>query len=181
MFTQLLVGSIGSRPAEADPYRFCDQVTLEYYNRFLHIHSPANNIGNEEANARQISCGRAYQVRRDIDVVVAWGLMAFENSFNTNAFSGGVSVEAQYRPDFLRDFGVFAGFDAGFIYGYRGHLSDRVLMGPWRAGAISKFGILWDVPNSSVSAFAGARYVPARGGAGGGIFAPGFGITYHFE
>lgn len=178
---QLLVGSLSSRPAGADAFRLCDQVTLEYYNRFMHIRSPANNIGNEKANARQISCGKVYEVRRDVDVVVAWGLMAFENSFSTSAFSVGVSVEAQYRPNFLPDFGVYAGLDAGFIYGYRGHLSDRVLIGPWRAGAISKFGILWDVPNSGVSAFAGARYVPARGGAGGGIFAPGFGITYHFD
>ncbi|MBL6427660.1 MAG: hypothetical protein HOY44_09060 [Maritimibacter sp.] len=177
----LLAGVSVPRSATADPFRFCDQVTLEYYNRFLHIRSPANNIGNEEANARQISCSSAYTLGPDLDLVVGWGAMAFDNSFNTQAFSLGVSFEAQYRPDVLGNFGVFAGLDAGFIYGYKGHLPARSLIGPWRAGAISKFGVLWDVPDSAVSAFVGARYVPARGGAGGGIFAPGFGITYRFD
>lgn len=176
-----IAGLLAAYPAVSGPNMFCDQITVEYYNKFLHIRSPANNLANEEANARQISCSTVYPLSSDLDLVVGWGAMAFLNSFNTQAFSLGVNFEAQYRPAFLGDFGAFAGLDAGFIYGYKGSLPNQSLVGPWRAGAISKFGVLWDVPETNLTVFAGARYVPPRGGAGGGIFAPGIGLTYHFN
>jgi hypothetical protein len=159
----------------------CDQVTVEYFSKFWHIKPPILRPLNEEMNARQIACGNVYRLSPEFDLVVSYGGMVFLNSFNAQSFSLGVNFEVQYRPDVLGNFGLYGGLDAGFIYGYQGFLRPDLLIGPLRAGAIAKAGFLYDVPDTNLTAFAGVRYVPARGRNGSGIFAPGIGLTYHFD
>lgn len=169
------------KPAEAQFSGLCDQVTVEYFSKFWHVKPAAQRQLNEETNARQISCNNVYALSPQFDLVVGYGGMVFLNSFDAQSFSLGVNFEVQYRPEFLGDAGLYAGLDAGFIYGYQGFLRQELLIGPFRAAGIAKAGVLYDVPKTNLTAFAGVRYVPARGRAGSGIIAPGIGLTYHFD
>lgn len=170
-----------SSTALAQSQGVCEQVTVEYFSKFWHIKPPIARPLNDEMNGRQISCNNSYRLGPNLDLVVGYGGIAFLNSFDEDSFSIGVNFEVQYRPDLLGDYGIYAGLDAGFIYGYKGFLHQSQLIGPFRAGAIAKFGFMWDVPKTDLTAFGGARYVPARGNVGSGIFAPGIGLTYHFD
>ncbi len=164
--------------ARAGSWLPCDTTSVEYFSKFWHIRKATGRATNDQLNARAVNCNNAYDLSPSFRVTTGYFAIAMVNSYSAQSFALGVSFEAQYRPPALDGFGVYAGLDAGFMYGYQGFLKPNALIGPFRAVALFKGGVLYDVPGTNISVFAGVRYAPPRSN-GSGVIAPTAGL--HFD
>ncbi|MAM60882.1 hypothetical protein [Maritimibacter sp. UBA3975] len=163
--------------ARAQSWLPCDTTSVEYFSKFWHIKKATGLATNDELNARAVNCNNAYDISPSFRLTTGYFAIAMVNSYSAQSFALGVSFEAQYRPAALGGLGAYAGLDAGFMYGYQGFLNPNALIGPFRAVALLKGGVLYDIPGTNMTVFAGVRYAPPRSN-GSGVIAPAAGLKF---
>lgn len=154
----------------------CDQVSMEIFPRTGHFKGFKGL--DVQSNGLYLSCGVSFSLSDDLDVVAGVSAMSFVNSFDVQSYSAGASVEVHYRPGIIENTGFYAGVDIGMIYGYKGYFPPSRMIGALTPAGDLKGGVLYDIPNTRATVFAGVRFVPPVGVTG--IVAPGIGMTYSF-
>jgi hypothetical protein len=163
--------------AQAAPV--CDVVRAEVFHKSFHAGSfPKGTFNNDQAGL-VLACDQVYTITPSLRLLAGYGAMTFRNSHYDRSFGAGVDFELQYRPEFLGNFGVFLGGDAGFMTGYQGHVPQAWLWGPFRAAGMMRVGALWDIPDTNISAHTAFRFIPSPFGASFGTVS--VGMTYQFE
>ncbi|MZR15398.1 hypothetical protein GQE99_20490 [Maritimibacter sp. DP07] len=176
MVISLFILVTGPVAAQSRPEVACDQISMEIFPRTGHFKGFSGL--DVQSNGLYLSCGYSFSVSRDVEVVAGVSAMTFVNSFDVQSYSAGASLEVRYRPGIVENAGLYAGVDIGIVYGYDGLLPPSRMIGPLTPAGNFKGGVLYDIPNTSATLFAGVRFVPPVGVTG--IVAPGIGMSYEF-
>lgn len=172
----LCILTSGPVAAQARPELPCAQVSMEIFPRTGHFKGFSGL--DVQSNGLYLSCGYTFSISRDVEVIAGVAAMTFVNSFDVQSYSAGASVEVRYRPGVIENTGLYAGIDIGIVSGYDGLLPPSRMIGPLTPAGNFKGGVLYDIPNTSATLFAGVRFVPPVGVTG--IVAPGIGMSYEF-
>lgn len=156
----------------------CDQVSFEVFPRSSHFKGFSGQFAIHSSGFA-VTCGLALPLSGNVKAMAGLSAMSFVNSFDTQSYSFGATIEVQYRPDKLEGVGFYAGVEVGLIHGYDGYFAEDRMIGSFAPAGSLKGGLLFDIPETTSTVFFGVRVVPSVFGYSG-IVSPTIGLTYAF-